>query len=150
MSEIIIDGVDVSGCRYYHYKGCPARGTKCDFESSECYYKQLKRLQAENEELKERLEQAEEDIKSECLTCKNLISLEQENEELKKENSKIVWDEVCTTNCSKYKAYNKYRKALEEIREMLCEGRTFYDGYFDNEHLSRKDKAIKIINEVLG
>ena len=124
MSEIIIDDVDVSGCEF---KSCFDDECYSDVDSSEnlnckdnpnCYYKQLKRLQAENERLKE-------------------------------ENSKIVWDEVCTTNCSKYKAYNKYRKALEEIRGILCKGRTFYDGYFENENLSRTDKAIKVISEVL-
>lgn len=49
------------------------------------------------------------------------------------------------------KAYaNNYRKALEEIRELFCVGRTFCEGYFDNDNLSRADKTIKIINEVLN
>ena len=63
--------------------------------------------------------------------------LQEENKELKESIKKYL------------KLYSNYYKALEEIREVLCEGRTFYDGYFDNENLSRTDKAIKVINEVL-
>lgn len=44
----------------------------------------------------------------------------------------------------------KYKQALEEIREILCYGRTFYDGYFDSDKLSRTDEAIKRVNEVLN
>lgn len=44
----------------------------------------------------------------------------------------------------------KMKQALEDINLILCEGRTFYDGYFDANNLSRTDKAIKLINEVLN
>ena len=65
--QIIIDGVDVSGCcqympRYmedydidtldycrYHFKPCK------DVDVKYCYYKQLKRKEQENEELKEEI-----------------------------------------------------------------------------------------------
>ena len=49
-----------------------------------------------------------------------------------------------------YNELNKYYNALKDIREILCYGRTFYDGYFDSEKLSRTDEAIKRINEVLN
>lgn len=44
----------------------------------------------------------------------------------------------------------KYKDALIEIRKELCYGRTFYEGYFDSENLSRTDKVIKKINEALN
>ena len=51
--EIIIDGVNVAGCKYYHYKGCTANNFgKCDSCSEiykNCYFKQLQRLEQENE-----------------------------------------------------------------------------------------------------
>ena len=51
MEEKIIDGVDVSECKYYHYKGCSATGLRC--ENCTCYYKQLKRKEEECEELRQ-------------------------------------------------------------------------------------------------
>lgn len=70
--EIIIDGVDVAGCEYaltpkkqcpvkpmYYAKetsciACKEHNTKLNFckNNPNCYYKQLKRLKQENEELK--------------------------------------------------------------------------------------------------
>ena len=64
--EIIIDGVDVAGCR--HFKddgikkpicrsgGCVAvyRSCLCE-DNADCDYKQLKRLEQENKELKDEL-----------------------------------------------------------------------------------------------
>lgn len=61
--QIIIDGVDVSGCEYYNKddKTCREVNGKyetdiCDFdkcENSNCYYKQLKQVEKENDQLKE-------------------------------------------------------------------------------------------------
>ena len=61
--QMIIDGVDVSGCEYYNKddKTCREVNGKyetdiCDFdkcENSNCYYKQLKRKEQECEELEE-------------------------------------------------------------------------------------------------
>ena len=72
-----------------------------------------------------------------------LKRLQRENEELKKRQitkNGFICD--CEQNA-------KYKQALEEIRDILCNGRTFYKGYFDTPNLSRTDKAIKVINEVL-
>lgn len=55
--EIIIDGVDVSGCDYYEYCGCIDDNhelNQCE-NNRNCYYKQLKRLEAENAKLKEEI-----------------------------------------------------------------------------------------------
>lgn len=55
-NEIIIDGVNVAGCKYYHYKGCTANNLcKCNSRLNvckNCYYKQLQRLKQENEKLR--------------------------------------------------------------------------------------------------
>ena len=66
--EIIIDGVNIAGCLSFcqnngHNICCydDTREDKIPFanfcvENKDCYYKQLKRLKQENEELKERFE----------------------------------------------------------------------------------------------
>ena len=59
--EIITDGVDVAGCKHYKTETCLADYLFTDMAFSEakcvlspnCYYKQLKRLEQENKELKE-------------------------------------------------------------------------------------------------
>lgn len=72
MKEIIIDGVNVAGCKYYHYKGCTANNFgKCDSCSEiykNCYFKQLQRAKEENARLKEALEEIRE-IAEEHSTC---------------------------------------------------------------------------------
>ena len=58
--QIIIDGVDVSGCSYYQYNMCTATKddygdcSLCcqDYDMNDCYYKQLKRKEQECEELR--------------------------------------------------------------------------------------------------
>ena len=73
------------------------------------------------------------------------MKLEKENKELRevKDGMQIV--------ISNYIEHTtKYRQALEKIRDILCNGRTFYEGYFDNPNLSRTDKAIRVIDEVLN
>lgn len=55
--QIIIDGVDVSGCSYYNPLGnYNCGGTKKCSQWSNCYFKQLQRKTAECEELKAQLE----------------------------------------------------------------------------------------------
>lgn len=66
--QIIIDGVDVKSCIFFHKQYieegfecddecikienfCHTNGYECE-KDTDCYYKQLKRLQAENEVLK--------------------------------------------------------------------------------------------------
>ena len=66
MSEITINGIDVSECEFYNDCECnayrheywePQDNTKdmCE-EHEDCYFKQLKRLEKENDELKQMLE----------------------------------------------------------------------------------------------
>ena len=71
--SIIIDGVDVSGCCNNRCIDKAADGEKlylCDeyidggCEGHNCYYKQLQRVKAENERLKEEVKQLEDFVKS--------------------------------------------------------------------------------------
>ena len=102
--QIMINGVDVSGCEYLTYeleedgeyywfcKISPTGGPdECEY-NPECFYKrvlkQLARKTQEYEDLKERLERTEEDLKYQCVDCMNVKS-------------------------------DRYRKALEEIEEYI-------------------------------
>lgn len=102
MEEIKISKKDSVACNYWK---------ACD------YYKQLKRLEKENEALRITREKllgdlniAEESLKD-YRECYN--RLEKENEELKEKNIELqlVLNEIDKTN--------NYRHALEEIREVL-------------------------------
>lgn len=92
--EIIIDGVDVSSCKYYHYKGCSATGLRC--ENCTCYYKQLKRIEQENKNMKEELvefasshiELGNKYIKMVEISKENLIKYE----DLRIDNQKLIME----------------------------------------------------------
>lgn len=131
--EIIINGIDVSECGFCCWKHnanelienyCAVFNNKC-ICNPDCYYKQFKRLQEENEELKKANElknglladlgcPTTATAKRLQLTLKEQINkLEQENEELKKQlefsrTHKVVLDAERI----------KYKQALEEIREI--------------------------------
>ncbi len=101
--QIIIDGVDVSGCLFFtQYGFCTAQleilggSGKCSVNNQNCYYKQLKRKEQECEfsnlriiQLQETLSQYETDLSTkDCIveTCKaQYKELKAENERLKKE-----------------------------------------------------------------
>lgn len=132
----VIDGVDVSGCKYYHYKGCTANNFgKCDGSSDiykNCYYKQLKRKEQECEKLNNQY----------CLsTILKINELEQENERLKANKGRCAFKCLDNTFCPEadkkitelelsrdsykvnYETAKKYRekaeKALQEIRDII-------------------------------
>ena len=62
-NPIVIDSVDVSGCIYYQYSMCTATKDNCgdcsfyckDYDMNDCYYKQLKRKEKENERYEQAL-----------------------------------------------------------------------------------------------
>lgn len=102
--EIIIDGVDVTGCEFigdiknkfvkctswvHNSKKQVSGHWDCE-ENKACYYKQLKRLEQENAELKA------------------------ENERLKEK----IESYVCSQNCYAYKQVDKYRHILQEIKDI--------------------------------
>lgn len=154
--QIIINGIDVSECKWLIRFGLSSfkmidcvrkeRGKInqcginnhlygqefCCEDNPDCYYKQLKRLEQENKELRQ-VRKNSPDIQEPYIYLYRQIK--KQCHKLKQEN--------------KDAERIKYKQALEKIRDILCNGRTFYEGYFDNPNLSRMDEAIIVINEVL-
>jgi len=139
--EIIIDGVNVAGCKYYtptcvstHLWGALTKSNKCE-DNPNCYYKQLKRLEQENKELKIYIESNKQQVEEAEMLVMDNDRLQQEVENLK---DTIYYD------------IEKYRIALEEIREIVkvdCKGCTAEcDCDDDWTRYMIKNK----INEVLG
>ena len=123
--QIIIDGVDVSGCNYYQYSMCTATKDNygdcsfyCkDYEMNYCYYKQLKRKEQECEELRQ--------YHNKC--C---IEFENEKQELLERYNQVSRDfyngKYCNKeNCSLLKAKEQeceeFKKELEVIYDD-CKG----------------------------
>ena len=104
--QIIIDGVDVSGCEYYD-KNKPSLTCTCEeYSCSECYncyYKQLKRKEQECNKLYIQLKADEEYHKEEENTLRKIIKNKEER------------------NIELYKENNKLKQTLAEIKEMLKE-----------------------------
>jgi len=148
MSEIIIDGVDVSGCEYLNKEDCT-----CDNENNHnigcgqydtCNYKQLKRLQAENERLSN----------MKCPNCgEEYLSptgadFFEENERLKKEikKEKEIYKENVHYLACMTSQRNKLKIALEEIREIAEENSTCA-GYDCWSMLRVLDKISEVLDE---
>ena len=162
--EIIIDGVNVVGCKFYTKNNCNCSifWTPCE-ELDTCYYKQLKRLEQENDALKSQLD-------FEVQSKEVIDELEQENKELKEWKDKVVKlfetacrckylneeTDICSYTNEKCININKcvykyqelsgaYRSALEEINRALLGVRGLS---INCDKQIIKVKAI--INEVLG
>ena len=108
--EMIIDGVNVAGCGYYDSKN--DKDNWCDLTCTRehapffrcesmpnCYYKQLQRLEQQNEKYKKALEEIRDNLKDICNTecdfhwCKG----------------------VCSNNyCDYYTNINKINEVLDE------------------------------------
>lgn len=154
--EIIIDGVDVSGCEFccenplHEIKhSCNVRGCEKDnglhihlkcINNPDCYYKQLKRLQAENERLKKQYN---------CYACDSCGGKE-DYINMKRHTENAI------------KTVHKYSQALQEIRDKILSPEII-DEETKKLHTSeeldnivrwhREDKLSKIkakINEVIG
>ena len=100
--QIIVDGVDVSECNFCEWKSSDIPQCRIRLASFEptckgynCHYKQLKHLEQENKELKEENRYYKAMLKLSC-------------NELDKSNK---WQ------IAERQEKNKYRSALEEIRE---------------------------------
>jgi hypothetical protein len=147
--EIIIDGVNVAGCRHCMYKGFKAFpqcrleldsfATACT-QHKECEYKQLKRLEQENKELKKQ-------------HYETLKMLKHEYDGRQRDNEQ--WFTRCTENHNEdSKIIDKYRSALEEIREVL----KFYDDSWVDEKMypnlhydnTKAKEGLSRINEVIN
>ena len=102
--QIIIDGVDVSGCEYLKYDKIGCYADDCYCLGNDCYYKQLARKTQECEEKDERiieLTKAGRELKQEC------------------EELKIKIEEWNAANVELAVELDRYRKALEEIEKIV-------------------------------
>lgn len=153
--EIIIDGVDVSGCNFQLIRDnkilceCThATGFRVICECAKwnnCPYKQLKRKEKECEELKRELRNVENDrrwIKDKCIDA---------GKELGKYS--FAWDgkekNLVVQAMQLNEKYEKLRQVLQEIKEVV---RTInYDTEHDYEclwYLEQVDRIQQIISEV--
>ena len=101
---IIIDGVDVSECEFYTDRlytncksGCSAYADDCKSEYRQnCYYKQLQRLKAENEKLKQY----------------------KQSKQASYETMQTEWNKAINESRDVKAENEKYKQALEEVREL--------------------------------
>ena len=156
--EIIIDDVNVAECEFYFEDngviapdGTPERANICTspenscknndscYCNKNCYYKQLKRLQAENYKLKESLKVFNRPDVKKVLTlynCREIERLEQENKELKE--LKCKFKEYCTCDTERLQAEN------EELKAGLCKQCDFQKQYFsETKKLLAENEALK-------
>ena len=127
-----INGIDVSECEYIN---CCSEEAKCiilqdDICSNsqycksepDCYFKQLKRLQKENEELKEKIDIYENSIiaNHDRAVGKRLMEVLQALEEIKKETNRLLYEEnpiYGYNNSNYFELLAKY--VLAKINEVL-------------------------------
>lgn len=119
-----INGIDVSECEHHYtntvngiiYNGCAiyeqinelgySQDTLCE-QNPDCYFKQLKRLKEENEELKNRCEEWAWD------SVKLQAQIDSKDYQLNR------YKEIC----------GKFRQALKEIKERVLSSLNKADGY---------------------
>ena len=108
--QIIIDGVDVSGCSYYNPLGnYNCGGTKKCSQWSNCYFKQLSRKTAECEELKKEIKKLTTEYYRENLHNVDLAFKNYQIEKANQRQTKIANDLG--------KNMLKYEQALNEIEK---------------------------------
>ena len=157
--QIIIDGVDVSGCLFYqsnfeedydvrikHF--CSNWHNCCKSSNNQnCYFKQLARKTQEYERLKEDYKELEQRHNG---AFQDFERLKQECEELKEENQELrnsLSDSLMFKFTGQENETNRYRKALEEIEKVCIEDtRIFADG--TEVRYDSLDKILDIINKV--
>lgn len=125
--EIIIDGIDVSECDYFekqHIEGmfesddcnvcidnfCALCWKECEKHNG-CYFKQLQRLKKENEELKERLSDAE------AILIVYKIEKEQYKQAL--EEIREMLKKSMSLKSNAYNHFINVEKAIDKINEVL-------------------------------
>ena len=170
--QIMIDGVDVSGCISFdknnEYNICcydDIREDKIPFanfcvENKNCYFKQLARKTQECEKLKSQVDEDYNYYTTELKTLRDIISNKEkrnaalfltsgryrkaldEIEELKRDLQR-GFDSFLKQKEELFKEIKCYRKALEEIeKQCKCYGRSKYTQEFDREYGGELDTNI--------
>lgn len=118
--QIIIDGVDVSGCLFFtQYAFCTAQleilggSGKCSVNNQNCYYKQLKRKEQECERLKRDYFKQNEWLQEQK---KELDQLKAENKKLKKRVNEL--EECEDIFFQENKDFRKIYSCLQGIKEI--------------------------------
>ena len=133
--EIIIDGVDVSGCEYYDQGICNIPDVIETYDScidkGACYFKQLQRKEKECEEVSNEI--VELNVKYETvvnLAKKNADANEYCLQELEKENQKL-------------------KQALDEIEELISDDKFIRCPINDDVNCNyfTRNKILDIINK---
>lgn len=124
--QIIIDGVDVSGCEYYDEERptltCTCEEYPCS-ECPNCHYKQLARKTAKCEELKEKFKLAESLYRACNIKDKKINKLEQAIAEIKEiaedMNEECFYDDFDCMNCDMQNGctYFNKKQIIQKIRE---------------------------------
>lgn len=132
--EIIIDGVNVAECCYKDGVICRLNlpcGMEC-CDNPNCYYKQLKRLEQENKELKEE----KQTIKSYLgIDSKTILERLEELDEWKHNDKLLLW---------------KYSSALEEIKSIITLAYKVEDyllGQNYTDLVDRIDKELEVLDD---
>lgn len=129
--EIIIDGVNVTGCRFFQDGLCYAEkdnegytDIECNYDNYDCYFKQLERIKPENKALYvlknslcKMIDEDSEKIKRLEQENKELREVKEQlkkwnDENLKRQDDMQLWIDLAEEQ------RKKYRSALEEIREI--------------------------------
>ncbi len=157
--EIIIDGVDVAGCKHFYKKTCLAastfnysvspKGIYRACVNTNCYYKQLARKKQECKELKAYVKQ---DLAPHAQMLNNeLQTLKAENKELRTFKEKVMkpvalamQDEPEIINI-----VDRYKQALDNIKPIAHDLRTRRDYHSPDEVNSDIDKILQIIEELI-
>lgn len=159
MNETIINGIDVSECEFYFEDngviapdGTPERANICTsperscenndscYCNKDCYFKQLKRLQKENESLKSLNDFNVQKI--EVLKEEHSKLIHKYNDLYEKYREKEIEEPKFKEEIKRYdKLSIKYSQALEEIRNEIGDLKNI-------NRLINLQKILDIINEV--
>lgn len=120
--KVMIDGVDIAGCEYHSSTPsselCYMKGNKC-VDNCDCYYKQLQHQKQECEELKEKLDNIQDDCPS--------------------------FGDCSYVQCAKDER-DRYKQALEQIEKLAQENNDYLEGY--HHEWANNKLILEIINEV--
>ena len=156
--QIIIDGVDVSGCkdRYLGYSGSSCQNTglscpdiKCE-NNKDCYYKQLQREKKKCKRLNKQLILFMDGdyCANGCSLKQQLSYKEQECEQLKNLLKVRIEDlcDSCGASSMMPMPCKAYEKTLIEIKEIIKQGVKIHDDIIVSKQILQKISECEVEN----